>query len=472
MRALVLHPRPSWSHRRAFSYERLPTAFFGMVRRVFVPGIAAVVGQFGSGCAARVVARPDCSTAWHHSIDLHNTNGAPAYIESPVILKNAGGFILLGTPAFYWAERNAFDPPPQPGVLTRAEYIARLRRNQGLVGFYVNHWGEAAPLRPPGMQVMRRISAATGRDGVIHAVWYSPRSDSTASDNDRTVWYAELKDGQWSAPKSLFSADQLDWSGASASVLLADSGDVHIVFSFARSNQTGIAYLRRLKGNWKVSETNIGGLPSQPSVQVLPGDSILVAFARVGAPGARVRNGQHVFALRAAAEDTVWPVATRVQWSGLDGIKQLKVYRHADSDSISLVWARVSTETGLIRNVSSAVSTDLGRTWQEEQRPTLESGATTLAQWQAGSGEIHVVLAGVTVSHSASRLYRTILRGDNWSSPERLADVPTAGGISLSSLDSRMLLLVWTEVRPAGGPQGAAPAPITRFTLFTEGSSR
>lgn len=472
-RVPVLLPRPSLAFRHtALPYHGQRRALGATFRRVSFSRIFALVGQLTSGCAVRSVAAPDCSAGWHRNIDLRSSSGAPGYVESPVILKNAGAFVLLGTPAFYWAERSAFDPPPIPGVLTQADYLARLRRNHGFVGFYVNPSGETTPLRPPGVQVMRRISAAGGTDGVIHAVWYSSRNDSIDSDDDRMVWYAELKDGQWSPPKSLFRADQLDWSGASASVLLGDSGDIHIVFSFARSSQTGIAYIRRLKGYWKVSETNVAGLPSEASAQLLPGDSILVAFARVGAPGARVRNGQHVFVIRAATRDSVWPIATRVQWSRLDGVKQLKVYLHHDSDSISLVWGRVSSETGSIRSVSSIVSTDLGRTWQPEKSSTLGLGATTLAQDQASSGEIHVIFAGFTGSRErSSKMYHTILRGDIWSSPELVTGVRAASSFSLSSVGGRRLLLVWSEVRPAGGPQGDVPVPITRFTSFTGGCS-
>lgn len=440
--------------------------------RLFLSALLVLGAQIVSACAGRIATPSDCATGWHSNINLRDSSGAPAYVESPVILSRRGGYVLLGAPALYWAEPNAFDPPPSVGKLTLSEYVTRSRRNHGLVGFYVDRTGQALPLRPPTTRTMKRISAAAGKYGGIHAVWYT-RGDSATSDADRMVWYAELEDGKWSVPKLLFEAEQLDWSGSSATLLLGPSGDVHVLFSFARSGQTWIGYARRLNGNWIVSQSNVAGLPSQVGAQLISRDSILVAYARVGAPGVRTRNGQHIFAIRAATKDTVWLAATRIQWSALDAITQLRVYRHAGSDSISVVWGRVSAETGSLRGVSSVTSPDLGRTWQPERNSNLISGASTLAQAQTTSGEIQVVLAGISLSEGrSSKMFYTLLRGDTWSTPEPFADLNSVGLLSLFSVDRRTVLLVWNEVRAAGGPQGNAPAPVTRFTSFTEACTR
>jgi hypothetical protein len=113
---------------------------------------------------------------WQTSSVLQTGDGRPAYVEAPVAVPTRDGVLLLGVPAFIWAERDAFDPVlPSTNGFDTAAYLARLQSNHGLLGFVLGPKRIAIPVRPPPVESMRQVVAVAGADGTIHVVWFGPR---------------------------------------------------------------------------------------------------------------------------------------------------------------------------------------------------------------------------------------------------------------------------------------------------------
>jgi hypothetical protein len=420
-----------------------------------------------------------CTEGWQAPRVLEVADGRPAYVEAPVAMPTQRGILLLGVPAFIWAEREAFDPFPSPSALDTAAYLARLRGNIGFVGFVLGPERTATPVMPPSAPAGRRLVAAPGADGAIHVVWFAPPPGSTDPDAEGSVWYAERRGDQWTVPTRVFSADRLDWSGLKASLLIRNTTDVHLVVSYYRDSVSGIAYIRRTNGQWKTTETPIGGLPAQATVQVFGTDSLAIAFARIGAPGVRVRNGQHLFLIRAALSDTVWPTPTLVHYSGLDSIRWIGLYgtpsTHGISQGLTLVWNQISQGS---RNSADTVyamaSADAGVTWHSPQMLPLPFEVSTLSQARDTRGNVHVVLTSFSgvLGAPAAQMYHAALRNGQWSGLDSVRpgsiDVPP----TLSSIGPDTLLVVWGNARPAGGNLPGAIAPVSKYATFVSACPR
>src|SRR5690242_9326507 len=147
--------------------------------------------------AVNVVASADftsayaqCRIGWSKPVTLSVADGRPAYVEAPAAVRASNGrVLLLGTPAFVWAERTAFDPVPLHGPVDTAAYLARLQRNHGFVGFFARSDGQSDPLRPWFVGDGRKFVSTHGLDGTVHVAWLAPRVGGDSEGPDATVWY-------------------------------------------------------------------------------------------------------------------------------------------------------------------------------------------------------------------------------------------------------------------------------------------
>jgi hypothetical protein len=380
--------------------------------------------------------------------------------------------MLLGVPAFLWAERDDFDPSPGINGLDTAEHLTWLRTNHGLIGFVLGPNRTATPVRMPVAGAMQRLVAVSGINGTIHVAWFGPAQGSADPDEDGTVWYAERHNDRWTTPRILFSADRLDWTGEKASMMIRNTSDVHLVVPYYRGKTAGIAYIRRVDGRWTTTETALRGLPSQTTAQFIGADSLAVAFAGIGAPGIRVPNGQHVYLIRAALSDTIWPGAKLVHWSGLAGVRWLKLYTvplpHRTSHALALVWNRLPRDSqSSADTVYAMLSEDAGVSWHSPQMLPLPFKLTTLTQSRDKKGDVHIVVTSSDLSGAKNaQLYHAALRKGRWTDVDsvpagRLASVPT-----LSSIGPDAMLLAWGIARSANRGLPGPIAPVSEYVTL------
>jgi len=426
------------------------------------------------GCAAHSGAQ--CSTHWEVPRVLEAADGRPAYVESPVAVPTKGAVLLLGVPAWLWAERDAFDPFPSKSAPDTASYVARLRKNIGMIGFLLGRDHIATPVMPPVAAPMRRLLAESGTDGTIHVAWFAPPPGSTDPDAEGSVWYAERQGDRWTVPTMVFSADRLDWTHHKAGLLIRNT-DVHLVVPYYRGQTSGVAYIRRINGRWTTTETTLGGLPSQVTAQFIGTDSLAVAFARVGAPGVRARNGQHVFLVRVALSDTVWPTPRLVHYSGLDGVWLLGMHGAPSTDgksqTLTLVWSRIAQGSrGTADTVLAMVSEDAGVTWHSPQMLPLPSKLATLTQVRDTRGNVHVVVTtGEVLGATAPLMYHAVLSNGQWSVLDSVVTGPVDSSPTLSVIGPDTLLLAWGNARPAGMSPGAI-APVSKYATLVSACPR
>jgi len=398
-------------------------------------------------------------------------------VEAPVALGDSAGFLLLGTPAFLWAEREAFDPPLSGPVLDTAAYISRLLTNHGFIGFHLDDMGSATPVRHWSEQRLpRKIVAAQAPDGTIHIAWFTPPPGAHPDDDDTTIWYAERGGGLWSEPKVVFTADRFDWTGQKAALFLdislSNASNPHLLVAFVRGQAGGIAHVRRIAGEWTVSEKHLGGLPSRPTGQTIAGDSIVVAYAGIGAPGVRERNGQHIFLFGAAVADTAWPDPKLLVFSGLDGIRWLKLYRPVPGDTsqaLTLVWNSFRQEAGPSDTLYAMVSHDNGSTWMTPKKLPLPFVVSRIIDASDRHGNLHLAVRPRGETGKAPLpLHYVTLRHGVWGLLDSLRFGHTAVTPSLSFVAPDHLMLVWDSPRSAG-INDSRVAPVSKYSLLRQG---
>jgi hypothetical protein len=219
------------------------------------------------------------------------------------------------------------------------------------------------------------------------------------------------------------------------------------------------------------TETQLPGLPSQATAQLTDDDSLVVAFAGIGAPGVRGRNGQHVFLIRAAISDSVLPAARLLHFSGLGGVRWLATYTKPVATiprAITLVWDRTAN-VGLASNdsVYAMTSDDGGATWQAPEKLPLPFNAASLAQASDAKGNVHIVVTtSKALGATSSALYHAALINAKWTSLEPAFTDSVASTPTLSSIGRNTLLLAWGIGRPAKSGWPGAVAPVTKYSLI------
>jgi hypothetical protein len=435
-------------------------------------GVLVALSLTASACGPYL--HTPCAEHWQPSQVLETSDGRPVFVEAPEITPAPEGVLLLGTPALAWAQPNAFDPPPGPTSSDTAAYFNRFRANFENVGFALGPDFRANPVKPPSpirAGLMRRFTVESG-DGQIHVVWFSPAHGSIDPDSaDGEIWYAELRKGKWTSPRLVYSADGLSWGWERTLLLVRNNSDIHLLVPYEHNHRGGIAYIRRINGLWTTLEMPLSGLPSEPTLQFIGHDSLVIAFLRIGAPGVRGQNGQHVFLIRASVHDTIWPSATLVHFSGLGAARWLRMYDfHTDRHLhlMTLVWNRVAARSESASDSVYAMTSDNeGLTWQPPRVLPLPFAVANFTQASDSEGNVHIVATALKGGLGATRrtIYHAVLANGNWTDLDSLRDSVTTAP-SLSAIGPRALLLIWGSPRPAGGRSPDAIAPVSKYTTL------
>jgi hypothetical protein len=304
----------------------------------------------------------------------------------------------------------------------------------------------------------------------------SPLSDSANADApDGAVWYAELRDTVWSVPIRVFSADRLDGTDNKAALLVGENFDIHLIVPYVRNHLGGFAYIRRIRGVWTSQEIPLSGLASQPQLELIGRDSLIVAFVRAGVPGVGGPNGptgQHVFVIRAAVSDTAWPAPRLVRFSGLGAAWNLGMHAspaNGNPRTITLIWRRIASSTeSPTDSVYAMVSTDAGLTWQMQDVLSLPFRPAHFRQASDSRGNLHIVVTGSNgvLNPVGTMMYHTVLRNGKGTALDSLQGSVVAP--SLSSIGADTMLLAWGEPLPAVPGKPGVVAPVTRYSRLVQ----
>lgn len=415
-------------------------------------------------------ARAQCVERWTTPRVLQSPEARPAYVEGPALVRLDGRTALFGTPAFLWADKDAFDTALTGNA--RADtlaYVDQVRRNHGLSGFLLDGGLVVAPSTLPNGHRGRQVIATHGQRGVTHVAWAEADAEDADQTHLRSLWYASYGDGRWSTPIRILSVDALDWSGQSATILTGQDDDVHVISVMRRTDTAGVVHLWRHNGRWTEHLKQLEGLPSQVTAQRVGDDSLIVAYAGVGDPAARVPNGQHIYLIRTSLTQVRWPPSQRIQWSGVNSLRWLRMYSLSDGGSTrqTLVWAEVMRVRGDAPDTLNAwQSTDRGVNWRATPPMALPNRVSGLAQTHDREGRVHVVTIASPSSRTNAQVQHLVLNEGRWSTPHLVYTGPVAGNAALDASRKDTLLFVWSEGRPAAPLDRERVAPVSLLTLL------
>jgi hypothetical protein len=185
-----------------------------------------------------------------------------------------------------------------------------------------------------------------------------------------------------------------------------------------------------------------------------------------------VRNGQHVFLIRAALSDTVWLAPTLVHYSGLAGVRWLRMYAlpstNRTSEALTLVWDRFSRDDrSSADTVYAMVSGDAGAPWHAAQMLVLPFKVTTLTQDRDTRGNVHVVVTSSDLSGARNaQLYHAALTHGGWTGVDSLLAGALASVPTLSSVGHDTMLLAWGAARPAAAKLPGVIAPVSEYATY------
>lgn len=421
---------------------------------------------FVHGCSPHGFENSELCTA-QLSRHLQTDDGRPAYIEAPTAVGTPGGFTLLGTPAFLWSSSTEFDGSPGITARDTAAYIEKLKSNHGFIGFAVVPAKQLVPLRSSVTRPLRRSVVVRSVHSTF-VVWLSP-ADTSSDSPDSEVWVAELRENSLTNPTRVFSADKLEWSGARPSVLISGDSMIHIVLGFQMGPFAGIARISGRGLAWKQMLVARSGLPSQVTAELLSGDSIAIAYAGIGAPGLRTRNGQHVFLIRAALNDTIWPEPQLVHFSGTGSVADLTLHSAGNGNPGILVWRAMAQQSGGSAETDSLYAWPLQRLQLPELKPFVKAipfRISSIAQVTDARGMAHLAITRAgPLPPSANRIQHVSVSGSEWSPLRSLYADSVSTPPVLLSLGGDSLILLWGTARPAG-INSPRVAPTTRYTVF------
>jgi hypothetical protein len=402
------------------------------------------------------------SAKWAQLRTLGTRAGLPAYTEAPQLISAAAARYLLGAPSAVWESKTTFASP----IASLAD-TTRIIAQTHFIGFELDRRTTATPIPlPPGVRVAFAPFAVALPNGSLHVIWASPSSQDTV-DTPKVVWEAIYTSGRWSKPDTVFSASELEWTPSTRPQFISERGRLHVVFtSWTRGKGSAITYLRYENGKWRLTRTPVIGL-SGSTIAILSDDSLAIAYAATDA-SAHEANGTHLYYARVAQRDSIWPRGALVQWRGLGGVREPRIFvsRDASLEQSLIVWAGSNPRTRAVDTLFVSRSTDLGRAWQDASPFATKGDVRSVSVGRTSDNAIHAIYTTNDVGEATGNLrvaYAT-WRHDHWHAEtpptvDLAASVPT---LTVTSTDS--LFVVWGVARPANAADRRA-APISEYSI-------
>lgn len=453
----------------------LSTRAFQMTTRsraVSIPFVA--VALFLTGCGEggqpglplrTLTGGPRCDVSpWSEPRPLVTRDGRPAYVETPQILSTPSGTVLLGTPTMVWATPDRFDPAPR----SIAPTAAVSEDGRRFFGLRLHPDGTVDPVPAPA--AAHRFVAPRGvvsPDGTIRSVWASVGADMPATrETPSELHSADIRAGGPDSVRRVFTADVIRWFSGLQPLVVGHRNDLHFVASFDVTNRgRGIAYIRSEGDRWVSQPHLLPGFPATPELLVTETDSVLVAYTATDLASG-TRNGTHLWLVRAAITDSVWPRASLVRHSGLNGVGDPRLLRLGPGQ-LALLWTAFPPT---LRRDSLFVTTSLddGRTWSPPVSMRAAGGIGSISALADRYGTIHVIYRSLPPNAvlGDGPIHHAVWTGGQWAYDEELPFGNAESIPQVAQTRGDTLLLIWGVARRS---RGGRAAPVALFSQLVTG---
>ena len=156
---------------------------------------------------------------------------------------------------------------------------------------------------------------------VLHVIWAEPDTAVPLSRRDvpreeprfRTLWYAQLRSGNWSQPLRIFRAMSIKWDPLNASQMVIGGGHIGVAFAAEDSTSEMLVYLRAAASptaKWQARVWRFLGPLGY--VDMAAGDSGRLAIAFVRAPEPPERGENFLFVTNSTDGGSAWSSPRRI----------------------------------------------------------------------------------------------------------------------------------------------------------------
>jgi hypothetical protein len=436
---------------------RLTVALVGLVACSVRPPAARAqrATRPGSETAGR-----RCEAAWSPPTDLQTSDGRPVYVEAPFAVKRGSEILLLGLPTLEWQS------PTELANLFSGNRL--LRSSDSLAGTALDEKmrGRGVP-RPPGASAMRMPRAAS--DGAnVHVIWGETADTTARADIFVTeLWYARYgKNGQWSTPERVFSAQTIFWNSTVPALRLID-GEPMVAVAAGETGTSnlhkGVAVVRRVSGEWRTSWiSTYGPLPSDVIAAPSGGNHLTLAFvgAVIGLHGQPSQDNS-VFVARSRDDGVSWTAPVAIERLGTTrGYGLLLLPR--PNDTLHLAWAVDASTSNQASRLTRFVSSDGGATWTGRSDTPIASPLDAMTGGLIG-GEVRAVGRAPTTGKLLSIVWPP-------SGPAHIDTLSTEPAISLprlSAIGKDSLMLTWGVMRSQVTTIGGRSAPALQLMTLS-----
>jgi hypothetical protein len=299
--------------------------------------------------------------------------------------------------------------------------------------------------------------AAIGRDGTLHVVWGQPSTHDSprhlAGKSFRgpvraaTLWYAERKGRNWSAPRLLYRARSIDWgSPASSKLILDQRGLLHVAATgVSITGHWMLLHGARSAHGWRFTALQPPTPPIYADVAANANGETYLTF--IGGRGGLFGMSPAVQLIRSRDGGASWtsPIAVSGTTEGPPHEPRLVI---DDKNVLHIVWMERAPNSLDAVRVWHAQLDNANGNWIHYASANL-SGLVTRSQIAMDSCErIHLVFEqqtriGVQISHA-------VFRTGAWSSTSNLSLID-ARLPALTSDPWKRLHLVWQRIGPYAG---------------------
>lgn len=388
-----------------------------------------VLGVVLSSCMGREAsAQAECASAvWEPSVGLA---GPGIVLRSPQLSVGHQGLVLAGNNLPDLGDT----PLPQPLLLVFNGEGRDLGRPEGEFQFLIP----------------RLVSDSAG---VTHMIWAeaknpvrSPREAPLPLVSD--LWYAYLKDGQWSQPQHLYHAYDVTWYDGSGAVTVGANATLYLTFGAIPDSAAGGGKLMILSGgpsqSWR-TRVVWDGAPGYVSLTRLGSVLHLAAVAWDSVGG---RNT--LLVTRSTDNGVRWSKPVRMHPFGDELVMRTWLLSHRDR--LHMVWM-LNREIGAgPYAIRHAVSLDEGATWSDFTDLPVD-GVVNSAVTLDACGQVHVV-SSIAGESGIPRLTHHRFDGVAWVAGDLPTQSPVSSEPALATGANGEVVLTWVEFRDRsqGGP--------------------